>query len=122
MLFSQIAKRLNPYMLYLKLAGLALLVAGGWYARGVYERAQANDAMQAAVAARLDSENQGYLIGLNLETGLNHYKFQTLDLDRKVLNATSHDTGRRFGADSVQRTAERIAAGEAARKRHDAVQ
>lgn len=110
---------LAPYMLYVKIAAIALLIIAGWYARGVYERAQAADKLQNAIDDHLAAEGKSHGIGLNLETGLNDYKSQTAEIDRKVNHATLHDTGNRFDAAGVQRTSDRIAAGIAARKRGD---
>lgn len=107
-----------PYLFYLKIAGLVALVLAGWYARGVYERAQQVEKLNTAIAQHLGDERESHLIGLDLETGLNKYRLETLQLDRKVNDAIT-STGCRFDAGGVQRTAERIAAGSASRKRGD---
>lgn len=106
--------RLSPYMLYLRLVALFMLIVAGWYARGIYERAQASKKLDSAIESHLSQEKLNQAIGLNLETGLNDYKNKTQELDRKVPDAT---IACRFDVDGVQRTAERIATGIAARKR-----
>jgi hypothetical protein len=99
-------------------AGLAY---GGWHARGVVEDARATRAAQDAMVARVDAEQNSWTAGMNLETGLSDYRPAAQQIDRKVQDATTHDAGNRFDNGSVQRTAARISAGEAARQRIDPV-
>lgn len=98
------------------------LTYAGWHARGIVEESRQAKTLQESISAHLAGEAASYSVGMNLETGLNDYQLHAIDIDRKVHDATAHDTGNRFDAAGVQRTAERIAAGEAARKRHGAVQ
>lgn len=109
--------RLKPYLWIAYCFAALVVVALVWHARGVWENSRKVDALNASIAEHAAAEAKSYGIGIDLETGLNNYRAQTLQYDRKVEDATSHDSAARFDAGSVQRTAERIAAGEAARKR-----
>lgn len=118
-LFTYLIGRVAPYSIYIKIAiGAAVIgIVLGWHARGTYERAKDNAALERQIDEHLEDETNSWLAGMGLEGGLGQYKVAVEPIDRKVNNATLHDSGNRFTADIVQRTQERIAAGESARKR-----
>lgn len=101
------------------LIGLAAVILAWtvWWFNDRLDRAREADELERLLIDRAAQEERSHTTGINLETGLNDYRPAARTIDRKVQDATSHDTGNRFDAGSVQRTADRIAAGEAARKR-----
>lgn len=103
---------------WLLIAAAAIaLVWGAWWLNDRLDRANDADAAEQAIIDRAAAEGRSHTIGMNLETGLNDYRAVAKKLDNEVSHATANDSGNRFTADSVQRAAARIAAGEAARRR-----
>lgn len=101
------------------LVGLAAVILAWaiWWLNDRLDRAREADELERLLIDRTTEEERSHTIGMNLETGLNEYRPAANTLNRKVQDATAHDSGNRFDARSVQRTTDRIAAGEAARKR-----
>lgn len=124
-MFSAISLFISANGAKLKLAAAIATVAAafafGWVANGWRCDASRVDAINAAIAAHIEAQKESNAIGIDLENGLNQYRPAAKQLDDEVQNATVNDTGNRFDANSVQRTASRIAAGDAARKRANGV-
>jgi len=108
---------LSPYMWWVVLGAFVLGGLAIWQVRSVMDDAASADRFRAMLDARVAGEQFGFEQSMNLETNLNDYRARSRELDREVYDATIHDSGNRFTAGSVQRTAGRIAAGKAARKR-----
>ena len=101
---------------------VATLAIGALFVWQTYEAGKASEKAaqwEASVASWTAASETSWKVGFNLETGLNEYRKNTETLNEEVAHATINDTGNRFDAGSVQRTAARIAAGEAARQRRE---
>lgn len=106
----------NAYRVHIVAAGAVFLVLAGWHAHKLVIDAESADRLRNAINTRIQAEQFRFKQGMNLETGLNDYRTKAKELDRSVKDAIT-TTSPRFDAGSMQRTANRIAAGEAARKR-----
>lgn len=115
-MLSWVVNLFGAYKIYFIAAGAVFLLFAGWKAHKLVIDAESADRLKSAINTRIAAEQFGFKQGMNLETGLNDYKKQAREYDRKVQDATTA-TSPRFTADGVQRTTARIAAGEAARKR-----
>ncbi|MAR56014.1 MAG: hypothetical protein CMM93_02420 [Rickettsiales bacterium] len=101
----------------LAIAGLALLaIALVWTIRGWKEDSDDKADFNAAVREHNAQQEKSQSIGIDLETGLNKYETKKRPLDKEVRNASNPVL---FTPDSLRRTADRIAAGKAARQRAD---
>lgn len=108
---------LAPYRIWLIIGAAALALLAGWRAHKLVIDAESADRLRSALNNRIAAEEFGFQQGMNLETNLNDYRADARDLDLEVYDATVSDAGNRFNADSVRRTAGRIAAGKAIRQR-----
>lgn len=100
------------------LAGVAAMavVALAWQIQHWRHEAERADVYKRAVDQMLEQQEKSHSVGINLETGLNDYRPKAREIDKKVQNAPNRID---FDVERVQRTAERIAAGNAARQRHN---
>lgn len=108
---------INNWRLIVVGIAVAMILWAGWYIRALIADAEENRQWDEAVNEFLQNQKKTESIGLDLNHGNNIYRPVARELDRKVQDATVHSPDNRFDADSVQRTKDRIAAGEAARQR-----
>lgn len=113
-MFSWAVNLFGAYRIYFIAASAVFLLFAGWRAHKLVIDAESADRLKNAINTRMQAEQFGFKQAMDLETGLNTYRKAAREYDRKVQDAANTA---RFDAGGVQRTAGRIAAGEAARKR-----